>query len=361
MRKGERLGLIIGLTVVGLGVGGAVVWQIGGDKGALPPRASAAALSELGVFEQPGVWKQIGRYEYPENNRTMHFTATDHSYWTLGGRALMQETEYVVDDGEDHELTIKGWNTTSKKHTYTLITDTGTVLTYDGKWAGVDRTMHWEITHPNTNSLRANINFREIIPRPNRKRLLTEFRTFSKVFKDVVVDCNREGDYAGPDETDYGKPIHEELEKLGKLGEAGIWGERQFFKIGDDSETEMRIKGRARWAAGGHFLVYEGVVTEGDDVGAPLLWIKTYDSLVKVYRYAYFSASGAVDHYVGRWDPKKNKMVWRCQHLNSSPSEMSSVIEETFAQPGYKTWTFKVREFGKIVVEGRGDSRRMDL
>jgi hypothetical protein len=40
---------------------------------------------------------------------------------------------------------------------------------------------------------------------------------------------------------------------------------------------------------------------------------------------------------------------------------MSSVIEETFSQSGYKTWTFKVREFGKIVVEGRGDSRRVDL
>ena len=358
MRKGERLGLIIGLTVVGLGVGGAVVWQIGGDPDALPPRASSSVLPELGVFEQPGVWKQTGRYKYPEANRTMDFTATDRSYWTLGGRALMQETEYVVDDGEDHELTIKGWNTTSRKHTYTLVTDTGRVVAYDGEWEAMDRTMRWEIMHPTTNSLKMSVNFREVVPRPDRKRLLTEFRTFATVLKDVAVDCIREGDYPGPDEADYGRPIREELQLL---GEAGTWSERQFFKSGDDSETEMRIKGRARWAAGGHCLVYEGVATEGDDVGSPLLWVKTYDSQIKVYRYAYFSAGGAVDHYVGRWDPEKKKMVWRCQHLNSSPSEMSSVIEETFAQPGYKTWTFKVREFGKIVVEGRGDSRRIDL
>jgi len=358
MRKGERLGLIIGLTVVGLGGGGAVVWQIGEGSDELPPRASTAALSELGVFEHPGVWEQTGRYNYPEANRTMHFTATDHSYWTLGGRALMQETEYVVEDGEDHELTIKGWNATSKKYTYTLVTDTGRVVAYDGQWESMDRTMRWEIMHPTTNSLKMRVNFREVVPRPDRKRLLTEYRTFATVLKDVVVDCNREGDYPGPDEADYGAPIRKELRLL---GEAGVWSERHFFKSGEDGETEMRIKGRARWAAGGHCLVYEGVVTQGDDVGAPLLWIKTYDSVVKVYRYAYFSTSGAVDHYVGRWDPEKKKMVWRCQHLNSSPSEMSSVIEETFAQSGYKTWTFKVREFGKIVVEGRGDSRRMDL
>ena len=352
------MGLIIGLSVVGLGVGGAVVWQIGGDQGALPPRALEPAMSELGVFEKPGMWKQTGRFKYPEANRTMDFTAIDRSYWTLGGRALMQETKYVVDDGADHELTVKGWNPASKNHTYTLVTDTGRVVTYDGEWVGMDRTMRWEITHPTTNSLKMSVNFREVIPRPDRKRLLTEYRTFATVLKDVVVDCIREGDYPGPDEADYGTPIREELRLL---GEAGTWGERQFFKSGDDGETEMRIKGRARWAAGGHCLVYEGVVTEGADAGTPLLWIKTYDSEVKVYRYAYFSTEGVVDHYVGRWDPEKKKMVWRCQHLNSSQSEMSSVIEETFTQSGYKTWTFKVREFGKIVVEGRGDSRRMDM
>ena len=64
MRKGERMGLIIGLTVVGLGVGGAVVWQIGGDQGALPTRALEPAMSELGMFEKPGMWKQTGRLKY---------------------------------------------------------------------------------------------------------------------------------------------------------------------------------------------------------------------------------------------------------------------------------------------------------
>ena len=81
-------------------------------------------------------------------------------------------------------------------------------------------------------------------------------------------------------------------------------------------------------------------MTEGADEGAPLLWVKTYDSVVKVYRYAYFAANGAVDHYVGRWDPAKNMMVWRCPHLNSAPSDMSSVIEETFTVAGYKAWDF---------------------
>ncbi|MDP7010923.1 MAG: hypothetical protein QF685_06045, partial [Verrucomicrobiota bacterium] len=265
MRRGERLGLIIGLTVVGLGVGGAVVWQIGGDTDVLPPRASLPALPELGVFEQPGVWKQTGRYKYPEANRTMNFTATDLSYWTLGGRALMQETEYVVDDGEDHELTIKGWNTVSKKHTYTLITDTGRVVAYDGEWEAMDRTMRWGIMHPTTNSLKMSVNFREIVPRPDRKRLITEYRTFATVLKDVAVDCIREGDYPGPDEADYGAPIREELRLL---GEAGTWSERHFFKSGEESESEMHIKGHARWAAGGHCLVYEGKVTQGDGVGS---------------------------------------------------------------------------------------------
>lgn len=123
----------------------------------------------------------------------------------------------------------------------------------------------------------------------------------------------------------------------------------------------MRMKGRARWAAGGNCLVYEGVVTSGDSEGTPVLWIKTYDSEVKVYRYAYFGANGGVDHYVGRWDPDNNKMVWRCRKLNSAASpDMSSVIEETFTMSGHKAWTFKVREFGKIVIEGRGDSLRVD-
>jgi hypothetical protein len=357
MRKGERLGLIVGLAVVGLGVGGTVVWQMGEEAESLPPRTTEPALSELEVFEQPGTWRQTGRFKYPEANRTLRFTATDHSYWTLGGRALMQETEYAVKDSADHELTVKGWNTERERHTYTLFTDTGRVVAFEGEWAGMDRTMRWEITHPTTNSLKINVNFREVIARPDRKRLLTKYRTFATVLKDVAVDCHREGDFAGPDEADYGTPAREELHLL---GEAGTWGERQFFKQSDDTETEMRILGRARWAAGGHCLVYEGVVTEGADEGAPLLWVKTYDSVVKVYRYAYFAANGAVDHYVGRWDPAKNMMVWRCPHLNSAPSDMSSVIEETFTVAGFKAWTFKVREFGKIVVEGRGDSRRMD-
>ncbi|MBL67990.1 MAG: hypothetical protein CMO74_05990 [Verrucomicrobiales bacterium] len=355
MRKGERLGLVIGLAVVGLGVGTAMVWQIQNAEPPLPPRATEAALPELGVYEQPGVWTQSGRYVYPESNKTLDFTAEDHSYFTFGGRALMQETRYTVENGEDNELAVRGWNETAKKHSYLLVTDTGRIVTFEGDWSAMDRTMQWEITHPATNSLKMSVDFQEIIPAPNRKRLNWEWRTFATVLKEVQVDCARQGDRAGPSPSEFGKPAREEL-KL--LGEDGTWTERQFY---GEEGGGMRMKGRARWAAGGNCLVYEGVVTSGDSEGAPVLWVKTYDSEVKVYRYAYFGANGGVDHYVGRWDPDNNKMVWRCRKLNSAASpDMSSVIEETFTMSGHKAWTFKVREFGKIVIEGRGDSLRVD-
>jgi len=355
LKRRDKIGLAAGLSVIVLGVASAVVWQSVHDPIGLPPRATAPAIPELHMMEQPGLWEQQGEVEYPEQNKTARFTSSDTVYWALDGRALMIESHYETDQGGgDGELMVKTYNNATGKYLQTLFTDRGRVVAFEGEWSETERAMSWQPFYPTNNVPQMTVVLGELMIAPDRKRIRTQYRHFAAVRKEVRVESRRLGDGPSPDAWESGTPAHE---ALSVLGQAGLWLEQQTFKIGEE-EVKTLIRGRTRWAQNGRCLVFEGVVVESDlgDAGAPLMWIKSFDHDLKLFRYAYFWDSGAVDHYIGGWNPTNKKLTWRSMHAGAG-EEFSHSLEETVEQPGVRRWKFKTREYGKVVAEGEGVNR----
>ena len=355
MKRRDKIGLIAGLSVIVLGFAGAMVWQSTLDDGAPPPRATGPAIPELAMMEQPGQWEQRGEISYPDQNQTARFTATDQVYWGLAGRALMTESLYEVKDRGDGELSVKTYHNATGQYIQTLFTDRGHVVGFHGEWNELERAMTWQPFYPTNNSPPMTVVVRELLPAPGQKRIRSQYRHFTKMKKEVRVESQRTGDGPPPDAWDPGEPAHEALTVLGR---AGTWMEQQVFKVGGE-DMKTLIRGRARWAQKGRCLVFEGVIVESDlgEAGVPLMWVKTFDLDLKVFRYAYFWDNGGVDHFIGGWNPTNKKMTWRSTKTTGGSEDMSHSLEETVEQPGVRRWKFKAREFGKVVAEGEGISR----
>ncbi len=358
MKQGDKAGLIIGVLVIALGLGGAVLYQRSQSADGLPARPERPALQELTLLAGAGEWEQRGFTKYSDANRTADFTAHERVYWALGGRWQIAETIYDAAGRADHELSIKTFNNATGTYQYVLCTDNGNVVGFHGRWMELDKAFGWEPVFPTTNSPPMSVQVREIIPQPDRRRVHSQYRSFATVLKDVSVDATRRGEGSAASPLPAGKPAAAEW---AVLGQAGTWGERQTLKDSRGATGQMRVRGRARWVCNGRCLLFEGVVVEAGD-GArnvPILWVKTFDKAAGVYRYAYFWENGQVDHYHGRWDPAAKTLTWRSVRLDAG-EQMTCEFEETLPQPNIKRWKYKMREHGKVIVEGTGESRLQD-
>jgi hypothetical protein len=106
-----------------------------------------------------------------------------------------------------------------------------------------------------------------------------------------------------------------------------------------------------RWARGGKFLINEGVV---DPEGTPeyFMWVKTWDTVDGVYRWAYFYQDGPVDHFTGYWDAAKQLITWHCERPG-----LVIALRERLLGSEKRTWTFEVRTTAGITATGSGDSQ----
>ncbi len=358
VKRTDRMGLIVGVTVIALGLGGAALYQRGRSGTRLPARPSKAAVADLAMLGTAGEWSQRGRTQYAEGNRSAEFTAKEHVYWSLGGRWQITETRYLAAGRSDHELSIKTFNQADGAHQYVLCTDTGHVVGFRGRWMEIDKALQWEPVYPATNSPPLSVFVREIIPQPDRRRVMSQYRHFTNLVKEVLMDSAWKASLPVDAPLPSGRPAGPEW---AVLGDAGLWGERQKLKDSRGATAEMRVRGRARWACEGRCLLFEGVILESSEGErqVPVLWIKTFEKETGAYRYAYFWENGQVDHYQGRWDEKSRTLSWRSTRLDSG-EQRTCEFEERSPKQGTREWKYKLREFGKVIVEGAGEGRRLD-
>ena len=138
------------------------------------------------------------------------------------------------------------------------------------------------------------------------------------------------------------------LLEIARLGRRGVWHESHTIPH-DDGPIVIRGQSKMRWSRDGRALINEGVVyTEGRP--EYYLWVKTWDAVGRLYRYAYFFEDGPVHHYVGEWDPVSKTIKWQSTH-----PEGAIIITESLKQPDKRTWNLMVKE-GKWVTQGRGES-----
>ena len=134
------------------------------------------------------------------------------------------------------------------------------------------------------------------------------------------------------------------------MGRDGIWKETQ--RVSEAGATKnLEMLSRMRWARGGKFLINEGVV---DPEGTPeyFMWVKTWDTVDGVYRWAYFFQDGPVDHFTGYWDAVKQLITWHCERPG-----LVIALRERLLGPEKRTWTFEVRTTAGIAATGSGASQ----
>tara|TARA_B100001971_G_C18213692_1_gene552425 strand:- start:288 stop:1364 length:1077 start_codon:yes stop_codon:yes gene_type:complete len=326
--------------------------------------AEQAARSELAVFEKVGCWEQTveGLDSDGKTNRTEALMFVD---WGLKGHHLLAETQ-IQSSGNfnflrlrlrsgsteaeirpaeysKHNLVIKFFNELAKTNPYQSVwVQDGLIYGFSGTWDNGSKQLNWHLTYP-LGSPDVQLNILEKYPEKNRK--IFSFEVLDKgraISKGKIEAKHRSG--AQKEKGVSSSPSPE----IARLGREGVWRESQTIPH-DDGSIVIKGQSRMRWTRDGRALINEGVLyTEGRP--EYYLWVKTWDAVGKLYRYAYFFEDGPVHHYVGEWNPVSESIKWQSTH-----PEGAIVITESLKQPDKRTWTVMVKE-GKWVTQGSGES-----
>jgi hypothetical protein len=308
--------------------------------------ATKAARAELRVLEEPGLW-QIQNTVIGPNGQTNRNIATMHASWALNGHCLLLETEINLGGQKAHELVVKHYDSCANTNHYrsTWFQNDGLVRGFAGRWYPKQALMEWKpIYLPSTPD---GLDFRitETFSTPGEKQLRFQITEKGKISVDVRAEARRTGPYARPAEDPI--PFSKELERLGR---GGIWKETQ--TVSEEGVTKnLEFLSRMRWSRGGKFLINEGVV---DPEGTPefFMWVKTWDTVDGVYRWAYVFQDGPVDHFTGYWDEAKKLITWQCVY-----PQFVIELRETLVSPKERTWAFEVQNATGITATGSGGSQ----
>ena len=135
-----------------------------------------------------------------------------------------------------------------------------------------------------------------------------------------------------------------------RLGRAGRWVESQTLAEGA-SVKELQSVSQMRWTRGGKFLINEGV-TDPSGKKEYFMWVKTWDSVDGVYRWAYFWQDGRMDYFTGYWNAGKSQITWQTGNAN-----MAVELREVLVKPTERSWTYDVHVDGGVVSSGSGSSK----
>ena len=338
-----------------------------GELPALPQEtfdADQAARPELGVFEKVGYWDQTieGQTSAGTTNRTEALMFVD---WGLKGHHLVCETqvqssgnfnflrmrlrsgsdesEIKPADHSKYNLVIKNYNELAKERPYQSVwVQDGLIYGFSGAWDNKSKQLDWELTYPPGNS-DVQLNVLENYSVKNRKTLL-----FEVINKGQVVSKGKVlGELRLGEQKEKSVSVSP-LPEITRLGRRGVWHESQTIPH-DDGPIVIRGQSKMRWSRDGRALINEGVLYTK---GRPeyYMWVKTWDAVGRLYRYAYFFEDGPVHHYVGEWDPVSKAIKWQSTH-----PEGAIIITESLKQPDKRTWNLMVKE-GKWVTQGSGES-----
>ena len=100
-------------------------------------------------------------------------------------------------------------------------------------------------------------------------------------------------------------------------------------------------------------MINEGLIDSGEEK-EHFLWVKTYDPIQKLYRYAYFFEHGPVHQYLGKWDPVGKKIRW----ASIFPPGVAE-ISEHFLTEDKRTYTLIIK-LGQDTFTGQGVSEYME-
>ena len=339
-------------------------------KGELPalPRetfdADQAARPELGVFEKVGYWDQTieGQTAAGTTNRTEALMFVD---WGLKGHHLVSETqvqssgnfnflrmrlrsgsdesEIKPADYSKYNLVIKNYNELAEVRPYQSVwVQDGLIYGFSGAWDNKSKQLEWIQTYPLGNS---DVQLNVIEKYSNKNKKLLSFEVTDK--GQVVSRGKIEGKHRSDGKKEKSVSVSP-LPEIARLGRKGVWQESQTIPH-DDGPIVIRGQSKMRWSRDGRALINEGVLYTK---GRPeyYLWVKTWDAVERLYRYAYFFEDGPVHHYVGEWDLVSKAIKWQSTH-----PEGAIIITESLKQPDKRTWNLMVKE-GKWVTQGSGES-----
>lgn len=311
-----------------------------------PLDATKSARAELRVLEEPGLW-QVQNTVIGPDGQTNHNSATMYASWALNGHCLLLETEINVGEQKAHELVVKHFDSGASTNRFrsTWFQNDGLVRGFAGRWYPKQAFMEWKPIYLPSAPEGLDFRITEIFTDPRAKQLHFQITEKGRVSVDGRSEAKRTGPHTRP--TVDPMPLGKELERLGR---GGIWKETQTVSEGGSTKN-LELLSRMRWSRGGKFLINEGVV---DPEGSTeyFMWVKTWDTVDGVYRWAYFFQDGPVDHFTGYWDAAKQLITWHCIRPG-----LVIELRERLLNSEKRSWTFEVQNATGITATGSGESQ----
>ena len=312
-----------------------------------------AARAELRGMEDPGLW-QLQNTITDASGQTNHNTAEMQVSWAVNGHCLLLETEINVGGQKAHELVVKHYDSSATTNHYrsTWFQNDGLVRGFAGRFSTKQppgrlspkqALMEWEPIYLPSAPDGLDFRITEIFTGPREKQLHFQITEKGKISVEGRSSAKRTGPYVRPAAGPF--PFSKELKRLGR---DGIWKETQTVFEGGVTK-DLEFLSRMRWSRGGKFLINEGVV---DIEGTPkhFMWVKTWDAVDGVYRWAYFFQDGPVDHFTGYWDAAKQIITWHCVRPG-----LAIALRESLLGPEKRSWVFEAQTTDGIVATGSGE------
>lgn len=297
---------------------------------------SGAARPELSILDEPGRWKWAISQTRPEGRTNLNSTL--NVSWAGNGHFLLLENEVDVGSYQEHELIVKHFNAQSTTNRYrcSWFQNDGYVRGFHGQWAPAQARMDWQLAYP-TPAPGTRFPITEVAPIPKARQLV--FQLFEK--NKVILDCRIEGQQTGSFITKGPGAPHGPW--LTRLGKAGKWKDTHYDVVKGQTNHLTQIS-QQRWARGGKFLINEGAVNRN---GKPehFLWVKSWDTQDRVYRWAYLNQDGPVDYFTGYWNEEKQLITWQLIY-----QDFTLELIEYLNEPNKRSWEYKM--YGTKIVNG---------
>ena len=317
----------------------------------LKPSPTKPAHSDMNVFQKPGLWvKQTSLFDI--KGGIFNTASTTKIRWALNGRCQLIESRIESEKGNKYSLVVNTYRNSASKNKFksTWFQDDGLVFGFVGDWNKEKTSLNWEKSFPPPGADGLQFNLKDVFS--GTKEVQTEFsikrRGFPLKKGESRLAYVRELNAKDRVES---SPVCKELARIGK---EGLWKDSQSLTRDADNKTQkISVVNRMSWSWGGRCLINEGLIGSGEEK-EHFLWVKTYDPIQKMYRYAYFFEDGAVYQYLGKWDPVGKKIRW----ASIFPPGVAE-ISEHFLTEDKRTYTLIIK-IGQDTFTGQGVSEYME-
>ena len=318
----------------------------------LNPNPTKPAHSDMDVFQKPGLWvKQTSLFDLKKGGISTT-AATTKVRWALNGRCQLIETEIDSAKGKKYSLVVNTYRASASKDKFmsTWFQDDGLVFGFVGGWDKEKTSLNWEKSFPPSGADGLRFNLQDNFS--GAKEVRTEFsikrRGFPLKRGESRLVYVRELNAKDRVES---SPVCKELARIGK---AGLWKDSQSLTRDTDNKTQrISVVNRMSWSWGGRCLINEGLIDSGAEK-EHFLWVKTFDPVEQLYRYAHFFEDGPIHQFLGKWDSDRKMIRWVSIHPPGAHE-----ISEHFVADGKRTYTL-ITKLGQETFTGQGVSEYIE-